>query len=124
MLSCLWHRTIRCRYNQNRTIHLCSTCNHVFYIVRVSGAIHMRIVSVFCLILNMRSSDCNTSFLLFWCVVNIIIIFKLCKTLSCQYSRDCGTQSCFTMIDMPNSSHIHMRLTSVKFLFSHSYLLK
>jgi hypothetical protein len=35
MLSCLWHWTICCSTNQDSTVHLRGTGNHVFHIIRI-----------------------------------------------------------------------------------------
>ncbi len=119
MLTCLWHRTICGRNNKNCSVHLSCTCNHIFNIVSVSGAIHVRVVAIFCLIFNMRSRDSNTSFLFLWRVINVIIVFQFCKTFSCQHSRNSCTQSCFTMINMPDCSHIYVRFVFHKLFFCH-----
>ena len=52
VLTCLWHRTICSSTNQDSTIHLSSTSNHVLYIVSVSRTVNVCIVTLFCFILN------------------------------------------------------------------------
>ena len=42
----LRHRTVSRRYDQNRTVHLRRTRNHVLYIVRVTRAVYVRIVTL------------------------------------------------------------------------------
>src|SRR5690606_8187055 len=54
VLACLRHRTVSSSYHQNGTVHLSSTCYHVFYIVSVTGTVNVCIVSFLRLILYVR----------------------------------------------------------------------
>ena len=52
VLTCLWHRTISSSTNQDSTIHLSSTSNHVLYIVSVTRTVYVCIVTLYSFILN------------------------------------------------------------------------
>jgi len=54
MLARLRHRTIGGGHDQDRTIHLGGARDHVLHIVRMARAVHVRVVTVFRLILNVR----------------------------------------------------------------------
>src|SRR5690606_4295785 len=73
VLFCLRHRTIGSSHNQDSTIHLSSTSNHIFHVVSVTGTIHVCIVTSSCLIFHVSGIDSNTSFFFFRSSVNIII---------------------------------------------------
>src|SRR3546814_5908038 len=45
VLTGLWHRTISGRANQDRAIHLGSTGDHVFYVVGVTWAVNVCVVT-------------------------------------------------------------------------------
>ncbi len=54
MLAGLGHRPIGRGHNKDRAIHLGGTRDHVLDVIGVAGAINMRVVTGFRLILNMR----------------------------------------------------------------------
>ena len=72
VLTCLWHRTISSSTNQDCTIHLSSTSNHVLYIVSVSRTVNVCIVTLFCLILNVSRVDSDTTLFLLRSVVDLV----------------------------------------------------
>ena len=123
MFTCLRHWTVSCSHYNNGTIHLCSTSNHIFYIVGVTWTIYMGIMTIGRLILYMRSIDGNTSLLLFRGVINLIKrLYALCarKTLLSQHFRNCSRQSRLTVVNMTNCTDVYMRFTPVKMFFCHN----
>ena len=123
MLLCLSHSTICCSNNDDSTIHLSSTCDHVLDVVSVTRAVDVSIVSVFRLILNVSCVDCDTTFLLFWCVVDCIISKGLVSeqlcTMHCDSCCECG----LTMVNVTNGSYVYVWLSSLEFFLSHQFLL-
>ena len=65
------HWAIGSTNNKNSTIHLGSTSNHVFYIISVTWTVYVRIMTSSRNILNMRSSNGDSSFSFFWRIINI-----------------------------------------------------
>src|SRR5690606_26292596 len=65
VLTSLRHRTIRCCYHKNSTVHLGSTRNHVLHIVGVTRTVNVRIVTLLSSVLDVCSVDGNTSFFFF-----------------------------------------------------------
>ena len=72
VLTCLWHRTISSSTNQDSTIHLSSTSNHVLYIVSVSRTVNVCIVTLCCLILDVSRVDSDTTLFLLRSIINLI----------------------------------------------------
>ena len=70
MFTGLGHGTIGCSNNNDSTIHLGCTGNHVLDIVSMTGTVNMRIVPFCCLILNVSSVDRDTSCFFFRCIVD------------------------------------------------------
>jgi len=122
MLSSLWHSSISCWHYKNTTIHSCCTCNHIFYVICMTWTINMTIVLIFSLVFNCRWINCYTSCFLLRCSINISIILKFSHILFGQVLSNCSCQSCFTMINMTNSTNIKMGLISI--IFSKVSILK
>ena len=72
VLTCLRHRTISSSTNQDSTVHLSSTSNHVLYIVSVTGTVNVCIVTFSCFILNVSRVDSDTTLFLLRSVVNLV----------------------------------------------------
>src|SRR5690554_611970 len=119
MLSGLWHWAICSGYNQDGTVHLGCTSNHVLYIVSVSRAVYVSIVSVLCFILNMRSSNGNSSFSFFRDFVDGIESPGFCCTLLGQHSCNSCCQGSLAVVNVTNCTNIDVRLSPFKLLFCH-----
>jgi len=120
MLFCLSHNTVSSSNNKDSTVHLSSTCDHVLYIISMTWAVNMSVMSLFCLILNMSCRDCDTSFSLFWSLINVLKIY-CCVTSnsSCKCLCDSSSKCCLTMIYVTDSTNVTMRFSSFKLFFSH-----
>src|SRR6266540_15238 len=94
VLASLGHRTIGGRHNEDGTVDLSGTGDHVLDVVGVTGHVDVGIVALLRLVFGVRSSDGNTTGALFWSVVNVGVSLRLVscarKFLS-EYSSDsCG----------------------------------
>ena len=116
----LTHRTVGCGNNQNRTVHLCGTGNHVLHIVGVTRAVNVCIVTICSLVLNVRSVDRNTTLFLLGSVVDRIERTKLRKAFFSQNGGDRCSKSRLTVINVTDSTDVHMRFGTVEFFFCHS----
>ena len=72
VLAGLRHRTVSSSYYDDSTVHLSSTGNHVLYIVGVTRAVYVCVVTVSCLILYVSGVDSNTTLFLLRCVIDRI----------------------------------------------------
>src|SRR5262245_47558061 len=72
VLPRLRHRPVRRRHHQDRTVHLRRTRDHVLDVVRVSRAVHVRIVPLRRRVLHMRRRDRDPSLLLLRRIVDRI----------------------------------------------------
>ncbi len=125
VLTCLRHRTIGSSYNENSTIHLSSTSNHVLHIVSVSRAVYVGVVTVGSFIFNVSGVDGNTTLFLLRSVVDLIerLDFLITITLLRENLRNGSSQSCLTVVYVTNSTNVNMRLGTLECLFSHSFTL-
>ncbi len=83
----------------------------------------MRIVTIRCLILNMRRRYRYPSRLLLWRLIYLIIRRKRRSPTLRQYLRYRRRQRRLSMVNMPYRSYIAMRLLPLKFLFRHRFSL-
>ncbi|KWW31459.1 MAG: hypothetical protein AUK64_264 [bacterium P201] len=65
VLTGLRHGTVGGGDNDDSTVHLSSTGNHVLHIVSVAGAVDVSVVTLLSLILDVSRIDGDTSLLLF-----------------------------------------------------------
>ena len=73
VLARLRHRAVRRRHHQDRPVHLRRARDHVLHVVRVAGAIDMRVVTLRRLVLHMRRRDRDPARLLLRSLVDLVI---------------------------------------------------
>jgi hypothetical protein len=122
VLSRLRHRTIRRSHHQDRPIHLRRSRDHVLDVVPVPRHIHMRIVSILCLIFHMRNVDRDAAFFFFRRIVDRIEGAVIRKSLHCLYFCDRRRQRGFPMVNVPHRPHIHVRLRPFVYFLCHFFL--
>ena len=120
MFSCLWHWTVCCCYYEDSAVHLCCTCDHVLYIVSMSRAVYVSVMSVLCFILNVCCRDSDTSFLFFRSLIDLIECYLVTKTESCvECSCDSCCKSCLTVVYVTDRTDIDMRFISFELFLCH-----
>ena len=80
----------------------------------MSRTINMRVMSLSCFILHVCSCDRYPTCFLFWCFVNLSIIFKLCLPSRGQALGYCCGQSGLPVIDMPNRANVDVWFSALK----------
>ena len=120
VLSCLSHNTVSSSYYKDSSVHLSSTSDHVLYVVSMSWAVNVCVVTFLCLVLNVCSRDSDSTLSLFRSLVDVVEC-NLCVT---SYSLgqnlcDSCSQSGFTMVNVTDGTNITMRFCSFKFSFCH-----
>ena len=120
MLSCLSHNTISSSNNEDTSIHLSSTSNHVLYIISMAWAVNVCIMSLLCFVLNVSCRDCDTSFSFFWSLIDIFECNSFTSTKSLMKSLcDSSCKSCLTVIYVSNCTNVAMWFCSFKFSLCH-----
>ena len=82
MLPGLRHGTVSCSNNQDCTIHLGGTGNHIFDIVSVTRAVDMRIMPLGRLVFHMRCSYGNATLFLLGSLIDLAEVSEFSLTLS------------------------------------------
>ena len=122
VLTSLRHRTISCCNYDNSTVHLSSTGYHVLYIVGVTRAVNVCIVTVCSFIFYVRSINCDTTFFLFRCVIDRVERAHFRKTFLCKNHRNGGGQGRFTVVYVTNSTNVYVGFGTLKLFFCHSFV--
>jgi hypothetical protein len=86
------HLTVRGSNDDNGTIHVGSTSNHVLNVIGVTGAVDVRVVTVLSRKFNVSSRDSDTTLALFGSLVNGGILEEVGKTLGGLVLSDGGSQ--------------------------------
>lgn len=86
------HLTVRGSNDDNGTIHVGSTSNHVLNVIGVTGAVDVRVVTVLSRKLNVSSRDSDTTLALLGSLVNGGILEEVGKTLGGLVLSDGGSQ--------------------------------
>ncbi|KAH3661930.1 hypothetical protein OGAPHI_006109 [Ogataea philodendri] len=114
VLSGLRHLSVGGGNNNNGTVHLSSTGNHVFDVILMAWTVNVRVVSVRGFILNVSSGDGDTSGTLFWSLVNRRVVQEVGTSLLGKNLGDGGGQGGLTVIHMANGTNVDMGLGSVE----------
>ena len=119
VLTGLGHRTICCGNNEDGTVHLCCTGDHVFDIVSMSGAVNVCIVTVVGFIFNVCGVDRDTTSFFFRSFIDSVVCVILCLTFKRKVFGDSCSGSGFTMVDVADGTNVYMGFGSLKMLFCH-----
>ena len=120
VLPRLRHRPIGRRNHQHRAVHLGCAGNHILDVVGVTGAVNMGVVPVLGLVFHMGNGDSNATRLLLRRVVNIVHIPETGIPLLRQHPRDGGREGGLAVVNVTNSTHVHVRFRTVEGLLGHS----
>src|SRR6266404_9394086 len=120
VLTRLRHRAVRRRHHQNRAIHLRRAGDHVLDVVRMTRAIHVRVMAVRRFVLHVRNSNGDAALALFRRVVNGVERAELhLGVVLRQHLGDCRRQRGLAMVNVTNRPNVHVWLTAFEFLLGH-----
>src|SRR4051812_10100009 len=123
VLARLRHGTVGRRDDQDRAVHLGGTGDHVLDVVRVTGAVDVRVVTVLRLVLDVRGGDGDAALALFRRVVDLLEGARLAAIGLRQDLGDRRRQRGLSMVDVTNGSYVDVRLVPLELLFRHLRLL-
>jgi len=72
VLTGLWHWAVSCRHNQDGTVDLSRTGDHVLDVVSVTRHINVGVVTVFRLVLNVCNVDRDATLFFFWRLIDVV----------------------------------------------------
>ena len=120
VLARLGHRAVRRRHHQDRPVHLRRARDHVLDVVRVTRAVHVRVVPVRRLVLHVRRVDRDAALPLFGRVVDLVVrpVLHL-RVRRGQDLRDRRRQRRLPVVHVPDRPDVHVRLRPVELLLRH-----
>ena len=113
MLTGLRHRTVGRSDNEDSTIHLGSTGNHVLHIVSVARAVHVSVVTLFGLVLDVGGVDGDTALLLFRSVVDLVEGLHLVGVTGDALGEHLGNgggEGGLTVVNVADGTDVDMRV--------------
>ncbi len=119
MLPRLRHRPVRRAHHQHRPVHLGRTRDHVLHVVRVTRAVHVRVVPRLALVLHVRRRDRDAALPLFRRVVDLVVLFYLSPMLRAHDLRDRRRQRRLPVVHMTYRPNVYMGFLSFKFFLRH-----
>src|SRR5439155_11128064 len=93
--------------------------HHVLDVVRVPGAVNMRVVPLGGLVLYVRRGDRDTALLLLGRVVDLLEAPSLPAVLLGEDLRDRGRQRRLAVVDVPDRAYVDVRLIALELLLRH-----
>jgi hypothetical protein len=121
VLPRLRHHAVQRAHHQDRAIHLRRSRDHVLDVVRVPGAIDVRVVTLVTLVLHVRHRDRHRLGLVSDrpALRDVLVADHLRQTLFRLDLHDRRRQRRLAVIDVSDRSHVHVRLGALEFLFRH-----
>ena len=120
VLPCLRHHPIGRRHHQNRTVHLRRTRDHVLDVVRMTRAVHVRVVPIGRRVLHVRRRDRDPALPFLGRVVDRVErTNRVLRIVFRQHRRDRRRQRRLPVVDVPDRPDVHMRFRPVELFLRH-----
>ena len=119
VFASLRHGALGCGDNEDSTVHLGSTGDHVLDIIRVARAVDVRIMTLLGLILSVVGIDRDAAGLFFRSVVDLVVPLDRRMTQGREALGDGSSQCRLAMVNVANGTDIDVRLVTLKLLFRH-----
>ncbi len=125
MLTRLRHRTVGGGDDEDRTVHLGRTGDHVLDVVRVTGAVDVRVVTRLRLVLDVRDRDRDTALALLGSLVDLVKRRSLVevRVRVVQHLGNRRRQRRLTVVDVTDGADVDVRLGPLELRLSHCGLL-
>ena len=111
-------------YDEDGAVHLRRAGDHVLDIVRVAGAVNVRIVTLLGLVLDVRGVDRDASRFLFGGLIDLIVLHDLGLTLGRAIHGDRGGKSGLAVVNVADGADVDVRFGSFKLRFCHFEFLQ
>ncbi|EAQ75389.1 ISxac3 transposase [Synechococcus sp. WH 5701] len=115
----LGHRAVGGGHHQDGAVHLGGTGDHVLDVVRVTRAVDVGVVTVFCFVLDVGRVDRDAPLLLFRSTIDVVVGLGLGLAKGSQHVGDGGSEGGLAVVDVPDGADVDVRFVPLKLLASH-----
>ena len=121
MLTSLGHRAVGGGNDEDRTVHLSGTGDHVLHVVGVTRGIDVSVVTLLRLVLNVRDVDGDAALLLLRCVVHLVEGTCLVEigVLVRQDLGDRSGQGGLSVVNVADGADVDVRLSPIETSLCH-----
>ena len=119
VLTSLRHRTVGGGNNQDSTVHLSSTGNHVLDVVSMARAVNVCVVTAFGFVFDVSGVNRNTASFFFRSCVDLVVGFGFTAELLGKNGCDSGCKGCLTMVNVTDCANVYMGLSTFVLFFCH-----
>ncbi len=123
VLARLGHRAVGGGDDEDRPVHLGGASDHVLDVVRVTGAVHVRVVALVGRVLHVGGGDRDPAFLLLGSVVDLLEAAGFGASLLRQHRGDGSGQRRLAVVDVTDGADVDVRLVALELLLRHFALL-
>jgi len=112
MFPGLGHLTVSSRYNDDSTVHLSGTSNHIFNVIGVTGTVDMSVMAMVRLVFYVGRVDGDTAGLFFGSLVNLSVASELGTAEASKDFGDGSSQGRLSVIDVTDCADVHVGFAS------------
>ena len=122
MLLGLGHRAVGGSADQDGAVHLGGTRDHVLHVVRVTGAVHVGVVTRVCLVFNVGGVDGDAALTLLGSTVDIGVVLLLSLTFLGEHVCDRSGEGGFAVVNVADGADVDVGLVPFELLACHLWL--
>jgi hypothetical protein len=126
VLTRLRHRAVHGRHHEDRAVHLRGTRDHVLHVVRVAGAVDVRVVTRFRLVLHVRRGDREdlravATALRLGRLRDLVVrdVLRAVALVRRDLRQRCG-RGRLAVVDVADRPHVHVRLVPLELCLAHN----
>src|SRR5574340_1627980 len=119
VLAGLRHGAVGGGHDQDGTVHLRSTGDHVLDVVGVAGAVNVGVVTIRGLVLDVGGVDGDAARFLFRRVVDLVVLLGSTAEFLRQNGGDRRGQGGLAVVNVSNRAYVYVRLGPLEFFLSH-----
>ena len=115
----LGHGAVGGGNHKDAAVHLGGAGDHVLHVVRVTGAVHVGVVTAFGLVFNVGSVDGDPPFFLLRGTIDFVVSLGFCLANRREHVGDRCRQRGLAMVNVTDRADVDVRFVPLKLLAGH-----